>query len=384
VGGQALSSIGTVVSSLVLPLLVLALSGDAAQTGLVAGLQRLPYLLLALPAGILTDRWDRRWIMIGCDLGRASAFTGLAVAIASHHVALIQLYGVALVEGTLFTVFNVAEMATLPTLVAKHQVAAAFALREGVWSAATVVGPPLGGMLYGLGHGIPFAVDGISYLGSALSLVALGTAVRQPPNAQRPPIRAALGEAVLWLTRHRQARTLTLLSVGFELALSGTLLTLIVRAQRAHVTSAAIGLMLALGALGTTAGYLMAPPVQRRVRLRLVMVMCLGLLAVLASLYVMAVEPLLTGVVMAAAGVTASLFVTVDIASRTALVPDDLQGRLQSLFGLCAFGVQALSVVLGGLLIQHVGTTGTLVAFAACLGVSALVAAVSPDLRSSS
>ena len=59
-GGQTISSLGTNVSQIVFPLLVLSLTGSAFQAGLAGALRLLPYLLIGLPAGALVDRWDRK------------------------------------------------------------------------------------------------------------------------------------------------------------------------------------------------------------------------------------------------------------------------------------------------------------------------------------
>src|SRR5258705_13318726 len=70
-GGQALSDIGGAVSELAYPLLVLAVTHSPAQAGLVAALRALPSTLFSLFAGVLVDRWDRRWVMLVCGIGRA-------------------------------------------------------------------------------------------------------------------------------------------------------------------------------------------------------------------------------------------------------------------------------------------------------------------------
>src|SRR5579863_2777914 len=95
--GQMVSSVGTRVSQLAFPLLVLALTHSPAQAGLIAALRGLPYALFILPAGALVDRWNRKRVMILCDTGRALALGSIPVALLLGHLSLIQLYSVALV-----------------------------------------------------------------------------------------------------------------------------------------------------------------------------------------------------------------------------------------------------------------------------------------------
>src|SRR5262245_39702938 len=78
--GSAVSAVGSRVSSVAYPLLVLALTGSAADAGLVGFTATVPYLLFQLPAGALVDRWNRRWVMIACDIGRGLALASIAVA----------------------------------------------------------------------------------------------------------------------------------------------------------------------------------------------------------------------------------------------------------------------------------------------------------------
>src|SRR5690242_16040091 len=93
--GQTISSVGTFVSQLAFPLLVLALTHSPAQAGLIGGLRGLPYALFILPAGALVDRWNRKRVMIVCDTGRAIALGSIPLALLLlGHLSLIQLYGV--------------------------------------------------------------------------------------------------------------------------------------------------------------------------------------------------------------------------------------------------------------------------------------------------
>ena len=168
--GQMVSSIGTRVSMLAFPLLVLAITHSPAQAGLIAALRGLPYALFILPAGALVDRWDRKRVMILCDTGRALALGSIPVAIVLGHLTIIQLAIVSLVEGTLFTFFGLAETACLPQVVTREQLPGAAAQNMVLDSVSGMIGPSFGGILYGIGRAIPFLTDAISYGVSVLSL----------------------------------------------------------------------------------------------------------------------------------------------------------------------------------------------------------------------
>ena len=121
-GGQTISLIGTSISLVAFPLLILALTHSPLQAGLITGMRGVPYLLLSLPAGALADRWNRKRLMILCDAGRAIALGSIPLALFLGHLTLLQLYIVSLVEGTLFVFFSAADAASLPHVVAKEQI----------------------------------------------------------------------------------------------------------------------------------------------------------------------------------------------------------------------------------------------------------------------
>lgn len=104
--GQTVSAAGSQVSGFVLPLLILQLTGSAAQAGFVGAFGGLPFIVLSLPAGALADRWDRKRLMILCDAARTLNMLSIPIALARLGVQ--QLYRVALVEGILFVFFTIA------------------------------------------------------------------------------------------------------------------------------------------------------------------------------------------------------------------------------------------------------------------------------------
>jgi MFS family permease len=140
-GGQMVSSVGSQVSLLAFPLLLLALTHSPAQAGLIGALRGLPYLLLGLPAGALVDRWDRKRVMIICDSGRALALGSIPLALALGHLTVLHLYLVSLIEGTLFIFFNLSETACLPRVVSEEQLPAAVAQDQATYMTSPHLAP---------------------------------------------------------------------------------------------------------------------------------------------------------------------------------------------------------------------------------------------------
>lgn len=173
--GQALSTLGSQTSAIAYPLLVLALTGSPAKAGLVGFARLIPYPLFVLLAGVVVDRLDRRRVMIVADVVRVVAVGSVVVGLAVDGLTIAHVAVVAFVEGTAFAFFNVAEIGALRSVVARSQLPAAAAVEQARMSSVTLIGPPAGGFLFGLGRSVPFVVDTVSYAFSLLSVLAMRT-----------------------------------------------------------------------------------------------------------------------------------------------------------------------------------------------------------------
>ena len=184
--GQVISTIGSGISRLALPLLVLAITGSPVQAGLISAAQQVPFVVLGLPAGALLDRWNRKAIMLTCDAARLIAFGSVPIAWALGSLTLAHLYAVALIHGTALVFFNIAQLAALPRVVPKDQLAEAHSLNTASEGIGTLISPGIGGVLIGLaptvaaGAALAYSVDAASY---AVSLVSL--ALIRPPFQTR-------------------------------------------------------------------------------------------------------------------------------------------------------------------------------------------------------
>ncbi len=183
--GQAVSAVGTQVSQLALPLLVLDVSGSLALTGLFVALRTLPQLLLLLPAGAWLDRWNRKRVLLLADGGRALVLGTIPLVLALGWPALPFLAAAALTEGALSTFFVVAYVASLPRVVTPDQLGQAVAADNVTDQISRMVGPTLGGAVYGLGRAVPFALDALSYTASVVSLLFIQIP-SQEPRRRRP------------------------------------------------------------------------------------------------------------------------------------------------------------------------------------------------------
>ena len=357
--GQIVSSVGTRVSMLAFPLLVLAITHSPAQAGIIGGLRGLPYALFILPAGVLIDRWNRKRVMILCDTGRALALGSIPVALLLGHLTIVQLYIVSLVEGTLFTFFNLAETACLPQVVAKQQLPAAAAQTMIVDSTSGLIGPSLGGLLYSVGRAIPFLTDAITYGVSVLSLFFIKAKFQEERDVTPMRLWTEIGEGLSWLWHQPLIRFIALLTGGMILPVAGYSLILILLAQSQHASSFTIGLIFASGGIGSILGALIVAPLQKRFSFGQMMIGSTWVWALTWLLFAIAPNPLMLGAATALSFIIVPIYMSVQFGYRLALIPDHLQGRVNSVFRLIAFGSEPIGMALTGILIQVIGPVPT-------------------------
>lgn len=379
---QVVSTVGTRVTSIAYPLLVLALTGSPAQAGLVVFAQTLPYLLVSLPAGALVDRWDRKRLMIACEAGRAAALGSVALALAVDRATVTQLVVVAFVEGTLFIFFDLAEGAALPQLVAADQLPAAQAQNQARVQGADLVGQPLGGLLFGASRLVPFLFDAVTY---ALSLGAL-LLVRRPLQPARAPathnrLWRDVGEGLRFVWGQPFLRTGVALIGGINFVFNGAFLALIVRAKDLGAAAALIGIMFAFFGGGALLGALGAAWFQRRVPPRLAIVGITWLWVAQVAVLVLMPNAWALGVVGGIGALAGPAFNVVVGTIAYRVTPEAILGRVRSSLRLVAWGSIPFGGLAAGLLAQRLGSGPALVVFAAVMLVVALLATLAPGIR---
>jgi MFS family permease len=379
--GQMVSNVGTQVSTLAFPLLILALTNSPAQAGFAGALRALPYLIFSLPAGALIDRWDRKRVMILCDTGRALSMASIPVALMLGHLTILQLYLVSLIEGTLFVFFNIAEAACLPRVVPKEQLPAATAQNMATDGITVLLGPSLGGALYSAGRLLPFVADAVSYAVSVISLFFIKVKFQKERVAARRNLGIEIQEGLSWLWHQPLIRFIAILTGGNNLINSGFVLIIIVLAQQQHASSFTIGLIFAVGGIGGIIGALIATSLQKRLSFGQAIIGTSWIFALFIPLYAIAPNPLMLGIITAATFVAGPVYNVVQFSYRSAIIPDELQGRVNSVFRLIAFSGQPLGLALTGLLIQNVGVIPTILVDAAGMVILAVAATVNTHVR---
>jgi predicted MFS family arabinose efflux permease len=379
---QVVSTFGSSASSVIYPLLILALTNSPSAAGIASALRILPYLVFSIPVGALIDRWDRRRVMIVCDVGRLVAVSCIPLAIWFDALSLWLIYLVSTVEGTFFVFFNIAEVAALPRVVPKEQLPAATAQNHAAFSAAIVAGPSVGTLLYeAIGRAAPFVFDAITYLISALSVWAIRTPFRAGVAVPVGNLKQQIGEGMRWLWDRPVIRTTAFLTGGVNFVYAATPLIMIVLAKEMNATDFDIGVMFSVGGLGGIFGSFMGARIQRAFTFGQVVTTIIWLQAILFPLYFFAPNVLLLGVVFSAIYLLAPIYNVVQFSYRVALIPDALQGRVNSVFRLIGTGLQPLGAALCGVLLEYAGAGWTIAVFGLCYFALAIWSSCSRAVR---
>jgi MFS family permease len=365
-GGETLSELGSQTTTVAYPLLILALTGSAAKAGVVGFAKWLPLAVFALPAGMLADRVDRKRLMIACDAVRAAGAASIVAALVAGRPAYAQVIGVAFLDGALFTTSYITERGALRQLMAPEQLPDAVAQNDARMFAASVSGPPLGGVLFALARALPFVADAVSF---ALSMVAISltrSEFQAPRNAPRGSGWASMVEGVVWLWRRPFFRVASLLFSAGNALYTGLYLLAVLLAKHHGASSADVGVMFAIVGVGGLAGAIVAAPLRRRVTPRASMAGELWLIVATAPLLLIAHAPVLIGLVVASAEFLTPLTNSIVSGSRVAMAPDHLQARVQAASTMLSMSLGWLGPLAIGLAFQHGGPTLSVLLVIAC------------------
>lgn len=385
--GQIVSSIGDQVQSFALLLLLMGMSGRTGQVGLVLGLNTASFLVFGPFAGALADRWDRRRTMIGCELGRAAATGALAAAIWLHDARLPYLCAFAVFTGASSTLFQAAGAAALPNVVGPGRLPQALGASLNATNTVRVSGATLGAVVYTFSRVMPFLINSVSFLVSAVTLrfmrISFQECAAGPPDGRHKPsgVIADTREGLAWLWHQPVIRFLTLVQTGDSLRYGSGYLVIISLAEAVHAKPTQIGFVFTGAAVGALGGSMMARRAVDRFAVGQIAVAMLWAQALIFPLYVLAPNALGLGVVAAAESVIAPIYAVAIGAYRLSVAPDHLRGRASAAALALTTGALALGTMLGGTLIAVLGARTATLTLAAWLVFLALVTTLNRRAR---
>lgn len=425
--GQALSDFGTSMTALVLPLALLSSGYSTSATSTIGTAVLVTAMVLRMPAGYLTDHYSHRRLMLVADLARLVTVATVAVWTYLDRLPIALAVVTVVVAQVGVELFRPSQNATVRRVVPAAQLGTAISLNQARAYAAGIIAPAVAGVLIAASLWLPFAIDAVTYAVSALCVLALYRPLRRAEAARsaRPDGGAgrtagqdgtqeaeAGGEAkeaepsggakraeagggakaaprerflprltagLRHVVRDPFLRTLAGLAAGDNFAFQALAYALLLGIGREHNGAAAVGLAMSAAAVTGLTGSLIAPFLQRRLRMQTVM----------------AAGPALAGVMLAlawytgsgiafAAGYSALCLLTpvngaVFGTILATTVPENIYGRTTTALGFITEILQPLGPLTAGLLLAYLSLSGAAAVFALAFAVLAVVALLMPS-----
>ncbi|MBA2387457.1 MAG: MFS transporter [Acidimicrobiia bacterium] len=367
---SSISNLGDGVGQLAYPWLASAVTRNPILIALVAVAQRLPWLVFTLPAGVITDRLDRRRIMVAANGGRAVLTGGVALAVLWRGGALpgpdeldmvgeteLVLYLCVVVATLLLGVGEVlydnSAQTIMPALVATDDLEKA---NGRLWAAESVtnqfLGPPLGSLLLAIGFAVPFFVDAGTFAVSAALIFAISATPPRSEPAPRRPWRVELREGFGWLWHHDLLRPMAIVLGGLNGLGAVSAAVLVLFSQEVLGTSATeFAVLSTAGAVGGVLGGWTASWVSKRIgsgpSLWVTMLGGAGTSAVIGAVSLWPIVWLMFGFY----AFSAVLWNVITVSLRQSIIPDRLLGRVNSVYRFFAWGAIPIGAMVGGLVV---------------------------------
>lgn len=363
------STLGDGIRYVAFPLLTTGLTRDPRAVALVSAAGYLPWLLFSLVGGAVVDRVDRRRLMWRTDVARALAVAGFSALVAAQQTSVALIAAMTFCLGTAQILFDNANSALLPMLVPAAGLERANSLLVSAETMmSTLVGAPLGGLLYAFAPALPPLVDAVTFGIAAMLVLAIGGSFSARTGPAGTSVWQEIGTGVRWLWRERVLRTLTLLLglTGITFAAAEAILVLYALEVLRGGTATYTVLLMAF-AVGGVLGSLLAPRLRRRIALRPLVIgaallqgVGIGAVGLVSS--AVAALPALVLV-----GGSSMVWTVVSMSERQRRTPAELLGRVTSAYRMIGIGANPVGALLGGVVARAWGLHAPYLAGAALL-----------------
>jgi MFS family permease len=329
---------------------------------LIAGLAlalSLPWLVVALPAGALVDRWNRRTTMLAANSVRAGVLGAVALVALAGHGSIWVLYAAAIGIGVSEVFYDTTAQSILPMLVPRDELQRANGRLYAVeLTTNSFVGPPLGGAVAAAGAAIAFGTPAALWVVAIAVLVGLRGSFRVPRTGKTSLV-ADVAEGLRFLWRRPVLRTMAIMVGTSNLAwaaASSILVLFAVGASSAlRLTDPQYGVLLTTLAVGSVLGAVGANRIVERIGRTAGLGISLATGAIGIAAPALSANVWVIGAAFAVSGVGVSVWNVITVSLRQRLTPDRLLGRLNSAYRLLAWGTMPIGAALGGVLGQAFG-----------------------------
>jgi hypothetical protein len=383
---SSVSMLGSHITTIAYPLLVLRLTGSPFTAGCVAFAAAAPSVLAYIPAGALVDRSNSRRLMLASELcrGLAVATVVATLALGEHIVWLLMV--VAAIEGILEVFSGLAERRYIGSLIERNDAPSALVSMEARTHVVVVIGRPLGGLLFGITPMLPFLADTASFVYSVVTLKRIGDN-KSRDESRKPSRRIAPDDGLIneikqglgWIHDDKFARMAILsFSVG-TLFFQALIMVFLSDAQSRHLSAYAIGMILAASGVGGALGSAAASRLLKRIRypwIRIqtsIWVIGFAFLSLPGGRQFFCVEIVMA--VLGFTGAVGNLALDTHVAKR---VDKEMVARVTSVSRLASYSACAIGPMLGGVLVLEFGVAHAMTCLFLATPILLLLAAFTP------
>lgn len=378
---------GSALMAFVLPLMVLDITKNGIHLSIISIIQTLPFLVLGLPAGALTDKFDVKKILIFSDLIRLISYLVFATAIALHltiDCTIFIIYAVSLVVSVTNTLNTVSEITFVSFLVEKKDFSELNSLVYGIQYVANFALPIVGGVLYQfVSHSILILICAVFYLISLLLEKMINLRSQNTSFTGLADLKPAL-KTVKMDIKEGLNYTLSLHSVLYPLILAALVNiasanfdndSLIILRTQIGLSSGNIGIVSAIAAISALIGTLVVNWLNKRVGFNLLFTLLIFTGALFRAVFALSKNVLVLVLAIAVIAIIESIINISIITNRQQQVEQKYLGRVTSIYKTVLIGVNSLGYLLGGLIAKKIGSRyGVGISAVALLAVTALSA----------
>lgn len=352
---NAVNSVGDGVFVAAMPLLALTVTDNPVLISAVTAAEYLPWLLFSLPAGALVDRYSRVTLMWRFQAFQAAVAIAVTLAVGLKVDYLPLLIGATFLLGCAQVVITNAAQSVLPQFVPDALLQKANSNQYVVQTLGQAsLGPPLGSLLFTVTRALPFAVDAASFAVSAGLIASLPK--MDAPAAKRLPMTTAIAEGIRWLRGHRLLRVLAVvLGVNTFCNQMGFATLVLLATSTLHLSYRAFGLVVVGMGVGSLLGGVVNARFARALGVVPAFVVALAASSVVYAAIGLAPNGAVLALLIAACGLVVTVSSVVTVSLRQRLVPNELLGRVNSVFRMLGWGLMPLGALAGGLVAQQIG-----------------------------
>mgnify|MGYP006266681077 CR=1 FL=1 len=369
---NAISGLGSGVTAVAGPWIGSSLTRNPLLIAVLSFASQLPWLIFTLPAGVLTDRFNKKRILISMDLVRAIVTALFAIVIWNQRDALgdvrhptqivatniflvITLFITLLANGFATVLFDNTSQAFLPNVVDKDALATANSrlwLANGVTE--SLIGPPLASLLIAIAVVVPFVFDATSFLVSALLILTLTQLTQSKSEpVERRSFKVELKEGLQWLWASKLMRTLAFTLGGLNFYSSLGMASMILFAQEVlHTSILEFGLLGTGAAIGGVIGSLVSEKIIRRFGEDTCLIFVQLGLAASSILIGLCRNWQSVWVIEFFAVIFSIIWNTITVTFRQSVIPPQLLGRVNSVYRFFGWGFMPIGALLGGTIVS--------------------------------